>query len=186
MQEELRSGDPEDRSAIEVALRKIPVGLPKTVDDWQQTVKDRALLLLKLDPITGSSNADSGASQMREKWMTLLPARALQPLLQKWQSGDGAGPTRWGGMITVLAKQQSWQRQHSFKSESGLTSPLASPEPASTASFDTTAPVSDKALSPLEVIMDQLTNYVRAGSSAPPKVCLLPVLCSLPPLYVIC
>ena len=71
-------------------------------------------------------------------------------------------------MISVLARQQSWQRQHSFKQSSGSLTLARSDSNVSSGSLEELPPA--KALSPVEALMEQITNYVRSGVAAPPSV----------------
>ena len=100
-------------------------------------------------------------SQLQEKWTDVLQPRTLQPLLQRWKSAEAAnvaqGTNRWGGMINVLRRQNSWERQRSNKS--------LLDEDDNTPDADGLTPISKA--TPVALTAAECARYVNEGVAAP-------------------
>lgn len=137
--------------------------IARTFKQYRHFLIGRANFLLGLRSCRVMPKADeaSALSQLQEKWTDVLQPRTLQPLLQRWKSTEAAnvaqGTNRWGGMINVLRRQNSWERQRSNKS-------LLDEEDNSPAG-DGLTPISKA--TPVALTAAECARYVNEGVAAP-------------------
>lgn len=105
------------KSSASSKRRKRKIQVPMTAADLRTYAVQRAQFLLSLPPCATSPGQSERAaiSQLKEKWSNQLPMTTLQPLLKRWKSTEQAnvasGEEKWGSMITLLRRQNSWEKR---------------------------------------------------------------------------
>ena len=109
----------QSRSLALLLMQLRPARVPATAADGGSGTSSKEDNLMAPPNMLRQASADAdsmGLTQLRAKWAEVLPVHVLQPLMRRWQAGEGKTDDEDGapdGLEGVLARQASWQRSAS-------------------------------------------------------------------------